>query len=850
MKKHFMSLMVLLLGLGMANANPVSLATAKMVGQQFSQTRFETRSAELSLAYTATSERGDACFYVFNVGDEGFVIVSADDFYRPVIGYSQEGPFDLNNPELAYYLGTIQQNRSNRVCGVAEPIVAAEWDRVLSTGELIHRNGGHPRVYLVQTKWNQDYPYNKFCPVNASGPGGHVYAGCVASAMSQVMKYWNHPLQGQGSHNGLYGGSANFGATTYDWDNMPIAISTSSPTEQIDAIATLMYHCAVSVDMQWAPDGSGAFSFEVPGRISQYFNYTNASVFQNRANYSALNWANKVKESIDMEWPLYYSGQSSDGGHAFVLDGYDDDDFYHFNYGWSGSGDGWYTFETNEFNSQDGAIFNYVPVAVYNATSQAPTALTVTPGDNNALSASLSWTNPSKTLNNSNLSSIDKVVIMRDYEVIGEIENPTPGSTSTFVDNEVPRFDCFTYRVYAVTDGNHGKLITSESVNIGPTCNWTMTISSSEMIGWRGGFVSLYNAAGSLVRTVTTTSSNVSNYAIQVPLGRVSFGWTPPTQGSINTMTIIIKDSENNQVYSYSGPGAQMVEGIFFEANNGCGNPLGTQSPTNLHAVRVEDSPNDINVSWDGVTESGYGYNVYRDGLLYRTLPDATSFVDHDLPIGGHCYIVSFLGYGGENGVTSNESCATAGEGCDAAMNLDYEKTGSAFKIKLKWEKPDTEGLSAFFVYRKAESETTWKRVKITGANSTTYTDNSLNTEGHYYYMVYAYYQGIDCTSAPANWKYDENQYYLHVYYSPTAVEEFDEGKMSLYPNPAKDSFTIEGEGLLQVEVYNTVGQMVYSGRCEGQSMVVDLSGVETGIYMVKVATTDGEFVRKVSVIR
>ena len=858
MKKYLLTLTALILGVGMMHANPVSESTAKMVGQQFAQAKFETKGAAISLAYTASTEKGDACFYVYNIGDEGFVIVSADDYFRPVIGYSHEGPFDLNNPGLAYYLRTVQAGHSKAVGGQAEPMVAAEWERVLSCGELISRNGGRADSWLVQTKWDQNYPYNYYCPAWTGGPGGHFYAGCVATAMSQVMKYWNHPLQGQGSHSYTWnpGGtqSANFGATTYDWDNMPNALTSSSPQVQIDAVATLMFHCAVAMDMQWDYDGSGAHSVDVPARIYQYFNYTNAAVYQNRASYSATNWAMKVKESIDMEWPLYYSGyeQTTTGlaGHAFVVDGYNDNDMYHFNYGWSGSGNGFYTFDANEFNYQDGAIFNFVPQEVYNNTAQAPTNLTVTPGANNALSATLTWTNPSKTMNNSNLSSIDQIVIKRGHEVVGVIDNPTPGASMTFEDNEVPRFDSFIYSVYAVTDGNHGKVVSSDIVSFGPTCNWTMIVSSSEMVGWRGAYVSIYNAAGTLVRTITTTSPNVSTFAIQLPIGRISFGWTGPTSGSINTLTIIIKNSDDQTVFNYSGPAADLEEGVFFETNNGCGNNPGTQLPSNLIALRDDENINDINVSWDGVSEQGYGYNVYRDGLLFRTIPQATSFVDHNASLGGHCYYATFLSYGGENPGQSNESCANSGEGCDPASNLDYEKTGSSFKIKLKWEKPENaQGLSGFFIYRKAGDDGEWKHIKIAGANATSYTDNSLNQEGHYYYKVNAYYQDVDCYSAPAAWIGDPNQFFLHVYWSPTAVDEYS-SKLSLYPNPTKDSFTLEGENLQSVEVYNTVGQKVYSGRCEGHSTVINLGMVETGIYMVKVFTADGEIVRKISVIR
>ena len=865
MKKCLLTLMAVALGMGVMNANPVSLSTAKTVGQQFVQTNFEPsrQSDDLALVYTGTSTRGEVCFYVFNVGKMGHVIVSADDYYRPVIAYSDEGVFDAENinPALRYMLDQVIANRSGKLTGKASPKVAAEWQSVMHSGSLLSLNGGKAAEYLVQTKWNQSpAPYNSMCPEDPQSPqsGYHAYVGCVATAMSQVMKYWNHPLQGQGTHSYYhpkYGQqSANYGATTYDWDNMLNAYSTNNYTpEQGDAVATLCYHCGVAVNMDYGGDieeGSGASTEAVPGAISNYFRYATAASVYNKTNTST--WMNVLKEALDMRWPLYYAGVESGApyGHAFICDGYNDNDYFHFNWGWGGSGDNWFLVDEITYNAQNKIISNFVPQEVYNTTAQAPTNLTVTPGANNALTATLTWTNPSKTLSNNNLTSIDQIVIMRGGEVAGVVENPAPGAATTFVDNEVPRFDSFVYQVYAVSNGNHGKTVYSDAVSFGPTCNWKMVVSSSEMIGWRGAYVSIYNAAGTVVRTVTTTSSNVSTIQMAIPLGRVSFGWTGPTNGTIADMTMIIKNSNDETVYSYTGPGADLAEGIFFETNNGCGNAAGTQVPSNLYALRDEDNVNDITVSWDGVTESGYGYNIYRDDLLFRTIPNATSFVDHNAPMGGHCYYATFLSYGGENPGVSNESCANAGDGCEPATNLDYEPTGAMHKVKLKWERPEnTEGLSGFFVFRKSDLNPEWKRIKITGANASNYTDNSLNTEDHYYYKVYAYYQDTDCMSAPANWIWDTNQFYLHVYWSSTGVEE-NNSKLSLYPNPAKDSFTVEGEGLHHIEVYNMVGQKVYSTLCEGHSTVINLAGMETGIYMVKVFTTNDEIVRKVSVIR
>ena len=143
------------------------------------------------------SSRDEVCFYAFNVGQEGFVIVSADDRFRPIVGYSDEGPFATENPspELMFYLDRIIEARTSRNAVVFDN-TADEWQSVMSTGRLLSRNGGRAVDYICTTKWNQDSPYNLYAPEAGSGPGGRCYAGCVATAMSQVMKRWDHPMKG------------------------------------------------------------------------------------------------------------------------------------------------------------------------------------------------------------------------------------------------------------------------------------------------------------------------------------------------------------------------------------------------------------------------------------------------------------------------------------------------------------------------------------------------------------------------------------------------------------------------------------------------------------------------------
>ena len=866
MKKHLMSLLALALGIGMAQAGPVSVSLAKYVGQQFVQANFEQtrQSAELTLVYTGTSARGEASYYVFNVGNDGFVIVSGDDNFRPLIAYSEEGNYDLSNPASNAYLNSIATSRSSVNSNVIDPMVKTEWESVMNSGRLISRNGGRGVDYLVKTKWNQNpAPYNSDCPADSQSPnaGYHAYVGCVATAMSQIMKYWNYPAQGQGSHSYVhwkYGTlSANFGATTYDWDNMLNAYATGNYTAaQGAAVAKICYHCGVAVEMDYGGDveeGSGSNLFKVPDAIKNFFRYsTSAYVVQKPTNLAS--WQNLLKESFDMGWPVAYSGTEPGAGygHAFICDGYDDNDMFHFNWGWGGTDDGMFLIEGIDYTQDAKAVFNFVPADVYDNTAQAPMSFTVTPAPNNELSATLTWKNPSKNLSNVDLPSIDRVVVTRNGEVIYTEENVTPGANMSITDNTVPRFDAFNYCVYVVVNGAHGKIAYKNQISFGPTCPWTINITQAAMNGFRGGAIHIYNTAGTDFASVTTTSSNVQSISVDMPLGNIAFGWSAQTTGADFNMSFSIKNSQNQTVYTYTGTASNMPVGIFYEGNNNCGNAAPEGVATNCVALRDEESANTIYVSWDPISGAdGYGYVVYRDGQLHRLVPNGTSFVDENVPQGGHCYYVGYLGYGGENGLYSNESCATAGA-CYAPTDLDFEYTNT-YKIKLKWQKPvPADGLSGYYLFRKTGDDGEYTRIKLLGANATNYTDNSANQDGTYYcYKLYAYYGGsMDCTSAPASWIYDHNQFYLRVLYSTDGVNELEANEVSLFPNPTTNRFTVEGEGLNHVSVFNALGQMIYDMDCHGESVDVNLYNAETGVYMVRIATEKGVITKRVTVIK
>lgn len=865
MKKTFMLAVAMILGLGVMIAKPVDVNTAKALGQKFVQANFDqSRSADLQLVYTFNTDRGEAGLYVFNVGNTGFVILSADDRFRPVVGYSDEGIFDPDNisPECNFYLNTLVLGRGEAKNSFADPEVVNEWQSLSDYGRLQSFNGGRGVPYMVQTKWNQNpAPYNSMCPADPLGPGGHDYVGCVATAMSQLMKYWNYPTQGQGSHSYIcypkpgYAGhpeygtlTANFGETTYDWANMLNTYSAGGYNQaQGDAVATICYHCGVAVDMMYGnvqDDGSGAYTEDVPGAIQNYFLYSSASAVQNYTG-NVTTWKSILKEQFDRGWPVMYSGTDPNpngGGHAFICDGYDDSDLFHFNWGWGGSDDGYFVVTEIDYYQNMRIVSNFVPIDVYNNTMQAPTGFTVTKTSDVAQEATLVWTNPTKTLNNQTLTGIDQIVITRDGMVIHTIDNATPGASMSYVDSNVPCYSTFEYKVFGMKDGVRGSSANAFE-SFGPTCEWRIVATAGAMQGWKGGYITAYDGAGRPITTVTMTSNNPANIPVNLTLGRVSFGWT--TGSGVVTLSFKIKDAAGNVVYDFpENTSDNIPEGFFYTGNNGCGNTAPTDVPGELFASQDGDN---VILTWNAPVKTDYGVNIYRDGFLCG-LSQSNEFVDRAPGLGGHCYQICYLTDGGESQL-SNEACATAGEGCDSGSNLWIEAQASGKPI-VTWNGPEhNEGLSGFFVYRKIGDED-YRRVKVLNANKFEYKETVMPEENTwYYYKVIPYYQSIDCYSAPIKARYG-NEYYVKMYYSLTDVNETVMADVNVYPNPTKESFTVEGENLQQVMVYNAIGQKVYEQTCEGNSVVVNLGSVETGLYMLKVVSRNGETVRKISVIR
>lgn len=296
-------------------------------------TRFLQENTRLQNPTIALSEvigskpSGQANLYVFSVEPQGFVIVSALD---DILAYSLESnmPSSEALPDHIYYWLNLYNEATDRL--VMHPKQRKEATRSQTIVEP-----------LLTCSWGQGCYHNAACPVYNAGPCHHVEAGCVAVAMAQIMYYHKYPSKGAGRVTytcSPYGDlTANFGNTYYNWDDMADTLHESNPS-----VATLVYHCGVSVKMQYSPTGSGAFTQDVPDALQHYFYFPSASLSK-RDSYNDEAWQKMIKNDLDRHHPVYYAGKSSLGSHAFVCDGYDGNGMFHFNFGWDGVADGYFT---------------------------------------------------------------------------------------------------------------------------------------------------------------------------------------------------------------------------------------------------------------------------------------------------------------------------------------------------------------------------------------------------------------------------------------------------------------------------------------------------------------------------
>lgn len=374
MKKILLLTTILLLAVEALWAAHIDENRAREIAQAFfaaSATRSAEVDVELEWAGNKVSNTASVSvtvlddkptLYIYNRSDNrGFVIIAGKECNNPIVAYSDTLGFDFSN--MAPSTRAILEGWSRQI-----EVSTEDREGFTQASELVANGQGNVICHYDTALWDQTTPYNNECPeIN----GYQAVTGCVATSMAIVCHYNKWPQKGIGtipsySYIDDYGQnhtiSANRLGRTYSYSDMLHDYSTMNyTTTQGNAVAALMYDMGTSVGMMYHYNASGAFSELIPSAMSTYFGYSKEATLFRRDGYTSKEWYNILKKNLDKCGPSLYGGSGDEGGHAFVVDGYTDKNYFHFNFGWSGANNGFYRTPEIEYYYGQDVILNLVP---------------------------------------------------------------------------------------------------------------------------------------------------------------------------------------------------------------------------------------------------------------------------------------------------------------------------------------------------------------------------------------------------------------------------------------------------------------------------------------------------------
>jgi M6 family metalloprotease-like protein len=389
MKRFFLVFSFYILVLFAATAQKVTPEQVRHNAQAFADGIVDDRHAvlkEVALPFVSK-------LTAYNIEGGGFVIASHDDRTRPILAYSRTGCIDpLDLPDgLRYWLGEYESQMAQLGSTTLEELREA-YSQQTALPEM-----PDTVAPMLVTAWTQyRYGYNSMAPYDSviaadstmTRFDGRPTVGCVALAMAQIMRYWQFPTHGVGSHSYTHEGeydcwrygtlSANFANATYDYAHMPYKLNDSSSAAEVTAVATLASHCGISCNMKYNSDCQGSSGAQLNSALiglQHYFHYSPNAHQEAKNQYGSATWTEMLKQDLAGGKPILYCGQSYrndadstvDGGHAFVFDGYDAHNYFHVNWGWHGSCDGYYSLDVlrpltqYNFTSYQYCIFGLEP---------------------------------------------------------------------------------------------------------------------------------------------------------------------------------------------------------------------------------------------------------------------------------------------------------------------------------------------------------------------------------------------------------------------------------------------------------------------------------------------------------
>ena len=834
---------------------------AKKVGRNFLTTRDNSQTLKgettLQLAYTAKSNarssngsfQATTYFYIFNTGTNGFVIIAGDDIVTPVLGYSDESPFDPNN---------IPQNAAKWLEGYKNQIRFAIDNALLSTEEITSdwqslKNGSYSSSDargsgsvdpLMSTKWNQSPYYNAQCP------GGSV-TGCVATAMAQVMKYWNYPATGSGfysyNHRNYGTLSANFGSTTYDWGSMPNDVNGSN-----DAVATLMYQVGVSVEMDYSPEVSNAYMISAwtnttncaEYALKTYFGYPNTMQGILRAYYDQTQWINILKTEFEAGRPTIYAGFGTGGGHCFVADGYDNNDYIHFNWGWGGAYDGF--FEINALNP--GGVGTGGGTGGYNNDHQAIIGMAPPAGNQPDNISLYEYVTPSS----------DPIYYGNPFTITTNLVNFAGNDfsgdfTAAIFDDDNNFIDYVEIKEgYSLSGGNHyldnlvfstpgifGMLPGTYTVGIyyRPTGeNWFLVENNGNYSNFapitviNPNDIELYSGMTVTPGTTLTQESpasvnlNIVNYGTSTFIGQYTVGLYNLDGSYVETIGTVDENNGLPSGYIYLDPF------LTFSTTSVTANP-GTYLLAILH--------NSNNTDWQ-LTGSTYYQNPIKVIVIAPSIQPDSYEVNNSV---GESYNlpVSFTG--------DNAIIMTSGSNYHNTSDDDFYKVdlppGYDYTLTPRIHDSYNSGDGNIYTLDGLFSYTTDGSTWSEGYDDILTGNIILNDGGTIYYHVAPYFAG------------ETGTYLLEMGITRTlntAVEESETTNfIKLYPNPANQfinvSFLETDLKPQTINLYNLNGQLVFSNNApNSQDNLILTKDLPTGLYLINVTTEAGVWNNKFNI--
>lgn len=722
MTKNRILLLVLFVVLAVSTfAENVTVQTAQRAAETFLNSK---RHSNIDIHLVDFAEKESfPNLYIFG-NEHCFVIIAANDAVHPVLGYSVEEGFETEiMPKNTYEwlkaydeeIAFVSESRWE-----ADDEISSEWYNLLDGIGLTpkSRNSVNP---LLKTKWNQNAPFNDLCPADSAGPNGHCYTGCVATVMAQIMNYWEHPVKGSGSHTYTpsnhpeYGSQyANFGTTTYDWDNMKDYYSRGYTDEEALAVATLMYHCGVALSSEYGPNSTGARLLNVPQVLSYRFKYSSGMVYRTMSSLNSDSlWIDMLKQELDLGRPIPYRGTMDEGNaaHAFVCDGYDENDFFHFNWGWSGRYNGFFMIgalnpQRNDMGNPSNRGFNASNSAIFNCYPKTPSI--TPPSDINATingrNVTITWSNVNNAshyrvyrdgtliVNNIQATSYTDSYVTygpHSYYVKSVKSDGTMSLKSSAVVADIHFTGPMPTNLQATVSGNNVNLSwqapASEDVILQyGTGNATNSFGYDEGTYWahRYPISTLSDYAGMAIEKVAFYSHNAGNYTISVYKGDIAYPTELLHQQSYNAL------ADNWQDIVFSTPividYTKDLWIVFYSETNSpasyCPYSSSEVEDASLYSQTGQRWEVMSDRSWlikTYITNGTYTYKLYRDGNVVAANISNSSYTNSNVPVGFFDYYVTTNYFGSESDPSNPIRIRVGNPPCSVSATADPSYGGT-----------------------------------------------------------------------------------------------------------------------------------------------------------------------------